>query len=310
MSVRTRKYIKRLSAQFSPEEIRDYFANSVFIVSAPRSGSTLLYTLLSHSPDVWTIRGESHGIYAQFPHLSGENERLDSGQLDATHADETTARQMRVLYLALLKNIDDHSFYDKIQTGTARNIVFLEKTPRNSLNIKFLTAVFPKARFIFLNRDPRENISSLIEGWETGARTGQFVTFRNLPEWPLGHWCFILPPGWQSMRDKSLAEIAAFQWRACNEIILDDLSRMAEDQWLSVSYSDLISDPRTQLSRLCEFCHAEMGTYLQDRSTDNLALSSSTITPPKKDKWKRHEHEIRRELPGLQQIIERLGALY
>ncbi len=308
MDVRTRKFAKRLSSQLSVDEILGYFANPVFIVSAPRSGSTLLFSLLVNSPDIWTIRAESHGVYSQFPHLSGENDQLDSGRLGAAHADEATCERMRLLYLALLKDRDDRSLYDALQQDRKRKIVFLEKTPRNALNINFLMTVFPDAHFIYLYRDPRENISSLIEGWERGAKTGQFVTFRNLPDWPIGYWCFLLPPNWQAKKNKSLAEIAAFQWQACNEIIMDDLAALDTNQWSAVSYHDLINNPQAQLNKLCQFCHAKTGEYLDTRAAGNLPLSASTVTPPLKDKWKRHEHEIMNQMPNLQQTVDRIAA--
>ena len=37
--------------------------SSIFIVAAPRSGSTLLFETLLRSPTLWTIGGESHAIF-------------------------------------------------------------------------------------------------------------------------------------------------------------------------------------------------------------------------------------------------------
>ncbi|RME98572.1 MAG: hypothetical protein D6773_14235, partial [Alphaproteobacteria bacterium] len=100
VEVRARKYYRRLAARLSEREVAACFDNPVFIVSAPRSGSTLLFTLMMASPDIWTIGGESHGIYAQFPHLRAADAQMSSGRLDATHADARTSHQMRPLYLA------------------------------------------------------------------------------------------------------------------------------------------------------------------------------------------------------------------
>ncbi len=309
MNVRIRKFVKRLSVKLSEEEILRFFDNSIFIISAPRSGSTLLFSLLTASPGAWTIGEESHGIYANFPHLAGADQSLSSGRLDTSHADEQTCKQLRLIYLASLKDRNGQTLYEEIRSNNRQNIVFLEKTPRNSLNVNFLKVVFPKARFIYLHRDPRETISSMIEGWTVGAKTGQFVTYRNLPDWPLGYWCFLLPPQWQSFRNKSIAEIAAFQWQACNDIILDDLSQISRDRWISLSYRNLIDDPQVQLSRLCEFCNMDKGTYLDNRDSKNLPISASTVTPPKKDKWKRHEQEILELLPDLQPTIKKIADI-
>ena len=82
-------------------------------------------------------------------------------------------------------------------------IRFVEKTPNTCLKIPFLQRCFPGARFVFLHRDPRETIASLIEGWLEGARSGRFVTYRDLPG-GLPRWCFFLPPGWRSLSDLAL----------------------------------------------------------------------------------------------------------
>lgn len=304
-----RRTIRRLSAHWSDEEIEGYFSNPVFIVSTPRSGSTLLFTMLASTPGVWTIAGESHGVYAQFPHLRGEDEYLTSGRLLRRHADRETCKKMRLIYTAMLTDMDGRRFYDEIASNKDKKILFLEKTPRNALNIEFLLQVFPSARFIFLHRDPRENIASIMEGWKIGEKTGQFVTFTDLPDWPRKKWSFILPPGWQTLAGKPLADIAAFQWRACNSIILEELNKLSADRWISVAYDDLISAPKTSLKRLCKFCGVEMGEYLRSRGADNLPLSASTITAPDKHKWKRHESEIMRVLPDVEDIMNNIAAM-
>ena len=98
---------------------------------------------------------------------------------------------------------------------------FLEKTPKNALRIPFLDAAFPDAQFIFLWREPRPNIASIIEAW----KAGRWVTYRGLDE-RADPWSLLLPPDWRAMRDAPLPEIAAFQWESANRIALDDLERI------------------------------------------------------------------------------------
>ena len=54
----------------------------------------------------------------------------------------------------------------------------LEKTPKNSLRVPFLARVFPEARFIYLYRDPRQVLSSMIEAWTTRAVSHLSATAR------------------------------------------------------------------------------------------------------------------------------------
>ena len=51
----------------------------------------------------------------------------------------------------------------------------LEKTPKNALRLPFLARVFPEARFIYLHRDPRRVLASMMEAWTVG-------TVPDLPE--------------------------------------------------------------------------------------------------------------------------------
>ena len=50
----------------------------------------------------------------------------------------------------------------------SKTVRMLEKTPKNSLRIPFLRAVFPQARFIYLYRDVRQTLASMIEAWKSG----------------------------------------------------------------------------------------------------------------------------------------------
>ena len=49
------------------DETDPVFDRPIFIVSAPRSGSTLLFEVLSKVRDIYTIGGESHQMIEQVP---------------------------------------------------------------------------------------------------------------------------------------------------------------------------------------------------------------------------------------------------
>ncbi|MFK5892196.1 MAG: sulfotransferase [Pseudomonadota bacterium] len=290
-------------------ETKKILSNAVFIVSTPRSGSTMLFNLLMQGPDFWTIGCESHGVYARFPNLKAENQSLDSGCLTKAHADNETSESMRALYLSSIMNRDKVSYISAEQSGFNKAVCFLEKTPRNSLNIKFLMQVFPDAKFIYLHRDAKQNISSMIEAWGVGKETGQFVTFRDLPDWPLKYWCFILPPGWRKYKDKSIAEIAAFQWKSCNEIIMKNLSKLDKNRWMSLSYQDLIDNSEKQIKRMCKFSGVDFDDRLLSAAKNKRPLSQTTISEPHSEKWRRHESEIMPLLPKINATIKKISKL-
>ena len=301
--------LKKVEQHFGSEWIRNFYSNPVFVVSAPRSGSTLLFELLTKAPDVWSVGGESHGIFQIFPHLEAENPAFDSGRLTEAHADDETSRLFRAAFLYLLQDRKERRYINLTLPDRPRNVCFLEKTPRNSLNIPFLLKVFPNARFIFLYRDAKQNIGSIIDAWAIGKEKGTFVTFRNLPNWDRDHWCLLLPPGWRELKGKPTADIAAFQWRSANEAILDELEKLPRERWIALSYANLTAAPETEIRSLCTFSQAGFDNQLKQLVSKDLEMSESSVSPPDPNKWKRHEQGILAALPSCQAVIDRLNSL-
>ncbi|RLA29005.1 MAG: zinc chelation protein SecC [Gammaproteobacteria bacterium] len=297
---------RQIAAAFPNIDSSVVLKEPIIIVSAPRSGSNLLFEQLAGIPGFWTIGGESHAIFRAFPHLRAENPQFDSGSLGETHADAETAHLMRSCFLYLLRDARGRPYLDLPSGQMPSSICLLEKTPRNALNIPFLLKVFPDARFVYLHRQPRPAVASLIEAWTLGLQSGRFKTFQQLPDWDRPGWCFLLPPGWREMRGKSLAEIAAFQWSASNRIIIEELASLPMERWTSVTYESLVADPQSVLTDICRFAKLDPG-QLQVRS-GALPLSRTTITPPSADKWRKYETEIERLYPSLAdstRLIER-----
>ena len=173
----------------------------------------------------------------------------------------------------------------------------LEKTPKNSLRVPFLAKVFPQAQFVFLYRDVRETLSSMIEAW----RSGRFVTYRNLPGWNNQlPWSLLLVPGWRELDRLPLPEIVAAQWEIATRMLLDDLAAVPPERITVARYDALLTDPMAEIAHLCKALD-----FGWDRPLDKLPLSRYTLTPPDPHKWKRHESEINAILPKLQTTMER-----
>ncbi|MDJ0759010.1 MAG: sulfotransferase [Woeseiaceae bacterium] len=277
------------TAQYSVDAVSRLLSKPVIVLSAPRAGSTLLFEQLARADGFWTVGGESHGIFRAFPSLRAENAALDSGRLDASHAGEEIQAAMRSCFLMLSRNHRGEPFLKFPPEQRPDSITLLEKTPRNALNVPFLNSVFPDARFVYLYRDARQNVASLIEAWTLGLQTGRFVTFSQLPGWDRPAWCFLLPPGWRSLVGKSLPEIAAFQWAETNRIVLDDLQALDRDRWCAVSYTELVEDPGATFERVCRFSGVDTPQFPAGGS---LPLSRTTLTAPDPDKWRRHATEL------------------
>src|SRR6266853_5633323 len=120
----------------------------VFIVSAPRSGSSMLFELLARSPDVWTVGGESHAIIESLPKLDPIARGYDSNRLTEADADPDSVRELQNAFYCQLRDHDG-----RLVSTSRGGVRMLEKTPKNALRVPFLAAAFPGARFIFLYRE-------------------------------------------------------------------------------------------------------------------------------------------------------------
>lgn len=288
--------------QLSPKlpEILNSFlvSNPVFIVSTPRSGSTLLFEQLIRLDNIWSIGSESHVIFREFPHLRFENQQFDSACLSKHHADSQTSLLFKLAIYSMLINNRNQPLINMDAVHHKQGL-FLEKTPRNALNIPFLLEIFPNAKFIYLYREPKQNVASIIEAWKTGEKTGQFVTFANLPGWDRKNWCFLLPKGWRKMNGKTLAEIAYFQWKQSNQKIINSLKQMPNSRWSALDYADFIKDPYSEISNLIKLF--SIGATASQSDYQKMALSKTTTSTPAIDKWKRHQEQISPLIPDMKE---------
>jgi hypothetical protein len=279
------------------------FDRPLVIVSAPRAGSTLLYETLAQARDLWTIGDESHAVIESFPELRPEARDYDSHRLDGADATPELARALHDRFLARLRDRDGRRWRKLPADERPARVRFLEKTPRNSLRVSFLDAVFPDARFVFLHRDPRENVSSIMEAW----RAPGFWQWRgDLPGWDREEWCMLLPPGWRTLVGRPLEEIAAFQWRASVLSTLDDLAKISSERWMPVEFGSLVANPAAVVRGVCAFTEIEVDDRLAGVLERSLAPSSSVVTPPDPEKWRKNASAIERQLPSIEPVERRL----
>jgi len=278
---------------------KSHIERPVFIIAAPRSGSTLLFETLAESHSICTLGGESHAaIEGAQPSLRPGAPGVDSNRLERRHATPEVIRTLHEEFAAQRRPAAGN------QAADVAAMRFLEKTPKNALRIPFLDAAFPDAQFIFLWREPRSNIASIIEAW----KAGRWVTYRGLDERP-DPWSLLLPPDWRAMRDASLPEIAAFQWESANRFALDDLESVDRDRWTTVTYEGLVANPRAVIERLTKFLGLSLDAGLEQRLAVPLPPSRQTHTPPDAQKWRLHEAAIEPLLPPLTPMVTRLRAL-
>lgn len=266
------------------------FERPVFIVSPPRSGSTMLFETLARAPQLFTIGDESHQMIEGVPQLSPEMRGFESNRLLAADATPSIAETLRRRFYEALRDRDGRP------PTPGQRVRMLEKTPKNSLRVPFLARTFPEAHFIYLYRDPRQVFSSMIEAW----MSGRFRTYPHLPGWSGPEWSLLLVPGWRELIGRPLHEIVAAQWKATTQLLIDDLEALPGERRSIVRYEALLADPTAEIRRL-----AASAALAWDEAEVALHLSKYTVSPPDADKWRRHSTEIEAILPSVSEQLER-----
>lgn len=288
-------------ADFHPPSL----VQPLIIVSAPRAGSTLLFETLAHFPDLWTIGEENHEIIEGIPALHPAAQGYASNRLAAADATPNVMALLHDRFARQLQDRQGRAWIDLPVAERPTSVRLLEKTPKNALRIPFLAALFPDARFLFLYRDPAENISSILEGWQSQ----RFIAYRGLPGWTHGTWSFLLTPGWENLRERPLVEIAAQQWQVANETILADLEELPRQDWHLVRYADLVAAPKETIRQVAAFADLRWDEEVERVVAQALPVSRMALSAPAPEKWRKHESALATVLPGLDEVIAQV-ALY
>ena len=284
---------------------RPRFDRPVIIVAAPRSGSTLLFETLALNRELWSVGDESHKHFESIASLRPGGENL-SNRLMAEMATRDVIETLKNSFAADLVNADGRSLSQLPAVSRPSEVRFLEKTPKNSLRIPFIVTAFPDARFIFLFRDAKQNISSLLDSW----RSGRYITYPQLPGWPANTpWSHLLTPGWQNLVNSSLAEIVTQQWLITNQTILDDLCELPDERWCAIEYDSLLTNTRNELQRLCHFSEIIFGPRMHEVATKPLKPSKYTLTAPQPDKWKKNAAELEPVIRSTERMMATLRGL-
>lgn len=239
----------------------------VFVVGMPRSGTTLVSAMLSAHPNI-AISPETHFLrqwlrdyghldvrrpeaFDRFWHDFSRSKHFRDLQLDP----EVTRRQI----LALPRHDFRHIFMTLLQSyaNSLGKMRWGEKTPMHERHLDLLLDWFPQAKIVYLLRDPRAVIASLLKvPWAT--RT---------------------------------VEQYAVRWHAS----VQNIGRRSTDARVQVvKYENLVQSPELELLQLCSFleeaylpsmlAYGEAAKSLVSGETWKAAALQS-VTTSSIDKW-------------------------
>ena len=278
---------------------RPEMPDPVFVVGCSRSGTTITYETLAAAsrflsfgyeiPQFWD------GLYG--PLNNGwESEAATVENARPEHRDAAF-----------------RFFYQHLGTGQV-----LDKTCINVMRIPYLLKLFPKARFVFIHRDGRDNISSMMDGWRKGRVDGGFGLTQFFGPSPqpvainggeFSEWHFFLPPGWRDYNDASLEEVCAFQWISANQLALKAKEKVPQTQWIQIRYEEMVDDPLAVFGSVFEQLDVPFDNKLQQLATSLDRRPTSIVSgPPQHHKWRKHNPEaIERILSTICPMMLELG---
>jgi hypothetical protein len=261
------------------------YRRPVFVLGAPRSGTTMLFELLKETPELSGLPGEGHDIWRALHHP-----RYSGWRSDALDADDVRLGERRFVAAR---------FYAQLGRGR-----LVEKTPENSLRLPYLLELFPDASVLVVRRNPCDVISSLIDGWRhSEGRYRSYFVPEDLTIPGYAHrrrWCFALIEGWREYASRPIHEIAFAQWDQCTRAI--ELARplVTPDNWIDVALENLLENPEGALTAICQRVGVRRGEAFERRLKELVAEPANALSPPGGEKWRAHHpREIEELLPRI-----------
>jgi Sulfotransferase family len=204
----------------------------IFLIGAPRSGTTLLARMLGAHSQIHG-RAEPH-LITPIAHL-GYFGKVQKAPYDQNNVEQAIREIVAEIprheagYLDALRAYTDSIYAQLMDAAPAGKQLFLDKTPAYALVLPFLTRLYPQAKYVVLTRHPLAVLSSYVESFFDGdyrvALEHNPVLQRYVPE-------------------------------------LARLVRDAPVPHVWVRYEDLVKEPEVQFRRVCD----HLGVPFEERA--------------------------------------------
>ncbi len=207
-----------------------------------------------------------------------------------------------------IKPFERRYLYTAIKSTTG-DLRFLDKTPKNILKLPYLASLFPDATFVFVKRDGPDTVNSLIEGWTVRFGISYRLPQRlELVDYRGRYWCYVLPEGWRDWARTSVGDVAAFPYVESYETALDDRSSLSDHSFVDLRYEDLLQQPVRETKALLDRLELPPSDSVMEMARNLTAYpSKSTVSRPRKGKWRERAEEIARITPRITPTVLRLG---
>lgn len=216
--------------------------SGLFLIGAPRSGTTLLQTILAHHAELYSAP-ETSFFNRIVPEL-GIAFRDPDTPVTAAHIRlvEDDFRYMTGIELSLRDKVSEgesiRNVFEAVMMNFNKNAKdrWIEKTTNHARAMLLIRQFYPEARFIHLIRDPVDSVGSMLR---------------------------IRPTDLKDFRIRYVSPIIGFArvWQKC---VNGALRYPYQENVLHVFYEDLVGRPAETLRRICKFIDIRYADDLLD----------------------------------------------
>jgi hypothetical protein len=247
----------------------------VFLLGAPRSGTTFLGDSLGAVPSV------------SYHHEPVATKAVTGSLVEGDWSAARARRAFRLTYTVLLAS------------GHGAGRRFCEKTPQNCFIVPQLAAWFPDATFVHIVRDGRDAaLSYAAKPWLAAASAGSGRREPGGYSWGPYARFWVETDRRGEFETTSDLHRCIWAWRRHTEAAMAGAAALAPGRLLELRYEDLVADPAREGRRLGE--HLQLST--QDIAHLTQALGAAQ--PGSVGRWRREldatgASEVDREAGGL-----------
>ena len=252
------------SPSIKPKLSNQKLSPAAFILSSPRSGSTLLRVMLaghphlSSPPELHLLPFETMEEREAELGVSQLGEGLKRAFMALKGID--AAQSQKLVDRLIAENVSVKEVYQQLQE-LAGNKLLIDKSPTYASNRNILDkaeAMFDGAKYIHLVRHPYSVIESFAR-----MRMDKLV----------------------GSEDSDPYQLAELIWRDSNQNILNLAQDIDPERYHLIYYEDLVSKPESVLKGVCKFLEvpfdaAVLTPYQGDRMTDGVSDTAMSLGDP------------------------------
>jgi len=279
-----------------PETFRD----PVFLVGLMRSGTTLLMNTLSEHPQLLKVGFELNPIWTKIGGASINNACLECTEEDLKmeYANNMTAyfKNYLVESKSLLRHLARFSQRRFYGSGGVNydwdNVYLLNKNPHLSNKVRYLNAMYPKAKYIVIVRSPHGQCASLkMMFMKSHEKDGRYL---RLPDDNGSCWSNVEASKVNEVESNELfpGNFGVFPkaWIKLNKVMFDHLKHVPENQKVVIAYEELMGKRADSLNRIFKMldlreAHASKVNQMieKERKIHNTTTKGDPL-----QKWKKH----------------------